>query len=158
MSTVDPAVVDLGALAGWMDGHGLGRGPVVARERIAGGTQNVLLRIERDGREYVLRRGPEHKRANSDEAMRREARVLGALAGSDVPHPALIAAEAATEVLGASFYLMEPVDGFNATLGLPAPSRDPAWQHAMGLSMAEAGRCRSSQSATRSTPGISGPP
>jgi aminoglycoside phosphotransferase (APT) family kinase protein len=44
--------------------------------------------------------------------MRREARVLGALAGSRVPHPALIAAEAATDVIGAAFYLMEPIDGF----------------------------------------------
>lgn len=138
MPTIDPAIVDLAALAEWMDGRGLGHGPVVARERIAGGTQNVLLRIERGDRAYVLRRGPEHKRANSDEAMRREARVLGALAGSDVPHPALIAAEERTEVLGAAFYLMEPVDGFNATLGLPSPYTEPAWQHAMGLSMADA--------------------
>jgi len=131
--------VDLGVLAEWMDGRALGDGPIERPELIAGGTQNVLLRFTRAGREYVLRRPPVHKRANSDETMRREARALGAIAGTDVPHPALIAAEADPEVLGASFYLMEPVAGFNATLGLPgAYATDPTWQHEMGLSMADA--------------------
>ena len=52
-----------------------------------GGTQNLLLRFVRNGRTFILRRPPEHKRKNSDETMRREARVLGALADTDVPHP-----------------------------------------------------------------------
>ena len=42
------------------------------------------------------------------------------------------------DVLGASFYLMAPVDGFNVTLGLPEPHRsDPALQRAMGLGLAD---------------------
>jgi aminoglycoside phosphotransferase (APT) family kinase protein len=131
--------VDLDVLARWMDGRGLGEGAIERPELIAGGTQNVLLRFDRSGRTYVLRRPPVHKRANSDETMRREARVLGALAGTDVPHPGLIAAEPDESVLGAAFYLMEPVHGFNATLGLPEPyATDPSWRHAMGLSMADA--------------------
>lgn len=136
----EPGAVDLDVLAGWMDGQGLGAGaPIGGVERITGGTQNVLLRFERGGRTFVLRRPPPHKRANSDETMRREARVLAALAGTDVPHPGLIAACGDESVLGAAFYLMEPVDGFNPTLGLPEPHRsDPAMQHAMGLSMADA--------------------
>jgi aminoglycoside phosphotransferase (APT) family kinase protein len=137
----EPGAVDLDALAAWMDGQGLGAGtgPVTDVERITGGTQNVLLRFTRDGRSYVLRRPPPHKRANSDETMRREARVLAALAGTDVPHPGLIAACGDEAVLGAAFYLMEPVDGFNPTQGLPEPHRsDPALQHDLGLSMADA--------------------
>ncbi len=131
--------VDLDVLARWMDGRALGAGDIQSPALIAGGTQNVLLRFNRAGREYVLRRPPVHKRANSDETMRREARVLGALADTDVPHPGLIAAEGDPDVLGACFYLMEPVDGFNATLGLPEPhASDLAWQHEMGLSMADA--------------------
>jgi aminoglycoside phosphotransferase (APT) family kinase protein len=35
----------------------------------------------------VLRHPPPHKRANSDETMRREARVLAALAGTTCPTP-----------------------------------------------------------------------
>ncbi len=131
--------VDLSVLAMWMDERALGEGPLLDTELITGGTQNILLRFTRAGRVYVLRRPPINKRANSDETMRREARALGALAATDVPHPALIAAEADPEVLGASFYLMEPIDGFNATLGLPGPfDTDLGWQHEMGLSMADA--------------------
>jgi aminoglycoside phosphotransferase (APT) family kinase protein len=133
------AGVDLDILARWMDDRGFGHGPIEAAELIAGGTQNILVRFCRDGREYVFRRPPPHKRANSDETMRREARVLGALAGSDVPHPPLIAAEGDIDVLGAAFYLMEPIEGFNASLGVPEPhASSPELQHAMGLSMADA--------------------
>jgi aminoglycoside phosphotransferase (APT) family kinase protein len=87
----------------------------------------------------VLRRPPIHKRKNSDETMRREARVLGALAGSAVPHPGLIAACPDVDVMGAAFYLMEPIRGFNPTTGLPEPHRSsPAMRHRIGLSMVEA--------------------
>jgi len=137
--TAEPGAVDLPTLARWMDAQGLEPGSeILDVERMAGGTQNVLLRFQRGGRSFVLRRPPPHKRANSDETMRREARVLGALAGTDVPHPALIAACGDEEVLGAAFYLMEPVEGFNPTTGLPEPHRsDPQLQRAIGLSMAD---------------------
>ena len=74
---IDPAIVDLDRVAAWMDDRALGDGPITDVELIAGGTQNVLLRFRRGEREFVLRRPPPHKRANSDETMRREARVLG---------------------------------------------------------------------------------
>ncbi|MEZ5165642.1 MAG: phosphotransferase family protein [Acidimicrobiales bacterium] len=122
-----------------MDDRGLGRGPLEGLTPLAGGTQNLLLRFTRDGHDYVLRRPPEHKRANSDETMRREARVLAALAGSGVPHPGLIAAEADEGVLGAAFYLMEPVNGFTPTTGLPAfHADDPEVRRAMGFSLIDA--------------------
>ena len=131
--------VDLGALTAWMDGEGLGHGPLARVERLSGGTQNILLRFERAGRAYVLRRPPPVLRANSNETMRREARVLAALAGTAVPHPGLIAACADEAVLGAAFYLMEPVDGFNAAQGLPMPhAGDAAMRHRMGLAMVDA--------------------
>ena len=57
-----------------MDGRGLGQGPITVLMPLAGGTQNILLRFDRAGRSYVLRRPPLHKRRNSDETMRREAR------------------------------------------------------------------------------------
>ena len=130
--------VDLTHLADWMDAMGLPRGPIESAERLTGGSQNILVRIVRGGESYVLRRPPLHKRDNSDETMRREARVLGALAGSDVPHPALIAACPDESVLGSAFYLMEPVDGFGIGEGLPEPHRsDPALRRSMGLSAAE---------------------
>src|SRR5678816_1247885 len=104
-SLVDSEHVDLERLSVWMDDSGLPAGRIEHAELLGGGTQNILLRFERGGRRYVLRRPPPHKRANSDETMRREARVLGALRDTDVPHPRLIAACGDVEVLGAAFYL-----------------------------------------------------
>jgi aminoglycoside phosphotransferase (APT) family kinase protein len=134
-----PTGVDLDRLAIWMDQQGLPGGPITHVERLTGGTQNILLRFRRGGNDYVLRRPPIHKRAKSDETMRREARVLAALRKSAVPHPGLIAACGDTDVLGCAFYLMDPIDGFNPASGLPAPHRDdPAIRHQMGLAMADA--------------------
>ncbi len=133
------AGIDLARLRDWMDTRSLGRGPLSSIEQLTGGTQNILLRFVRDDRAYVLRHPPPHKRKNSDETMRREARILVALRDSDVPHPDLIAAEPDVDALGSAFYLMEPIDGFNPAAGLPEPHRsDPAMRHAMGLSMASA--------------------
>lgn len=131
--------VDLAVLASWMDDRGLGTGPITGPKPLAGGTQNIIIGFDRSGDSYVLRRPPLHKRANSDETMRREARVLSALAGSAVPHPALVAAEPDPSVLGAAFILTAFVDGFNPTVGLPSPHRDdPAIRHRIGLSLVEA--------------------
>jgi aminoglycoside phosphotransferase (APT) family kinase protein len=131
--------VDLDALAAWMDGVGLPSGEIDDVAVLAGGTQNVLVAFRRGGRAYVLRRPPEHKRANSDETMRREARVLAALAGSAVPHPGLIAACGDTDVLGAAFYLMEPVAGVNPAVELPAAYRGSAdARRALGFAVVDA--------------------
>lgn len=132
------SLVDISSLTGWMDQRDLGAGPIEALTVLTGGTQNLLVRFCRDGRTYVLRRPPRHPRSNADETMRREARVLAALAGSEVPHPTLIAACGDPGILGAAFYLMEEVKGFNASLGLPAPhAQDRDMRHDMGLALAD---------------------
>jgi aminoglycoside phosphotransferase (APT) family kinase protein len=126
-------------LAEWMSTQGLGDGPLEDVSAISGGTQNIMLRFTRAGRPYVFRRGPKHLRSRSNTVIMRETQVLAALAGTDVPHPHLIASCADTAVLGdAVFYLMEPIDGFNAGQELPQlHATDPAVRFGMGLSMAE---------------------
>ncbi len=132
-------LIDLDALAGWMDGQALGAGaPIRAAQPLGGGTQNILLRFERDGRVYVLRRPPRRPRPESDEVMRREMKVLAALARTPVRHPPFIAGEGDPSVMGTAFYLMEPVAGFNATEGLPAlHARDPAIRRHMGEALVD---------------------
>ena len=130
--------IDLDALCAWMDREELGSGAISNAGLLTGGTQNILLRFTRSGRDYVLRRPPLHLRANSNETMRREARMLAAIADTGVPHPRLIAACGDEAVLGAAFYLMEPIDGFNAVMGLPPlHAGSPAIRHRMGLALVE---------------------
>ncbi|KEZ18484.1 putative aminoglycoside phosphotransferase [Sphingobium yanoikuyae] len=132
------SAVDIESLAAWMTDQGLGSGPISNVTPLAGGTQNILLRLTRDGRDYIFRRPPTHPRPNSNETMRREARLLRAIAGTNVPHPALIADCADESVLGVAFYLMEPVNGFNPVGQLPKPhAGSPAMRHAMGLALVD---------------------
>ncbi|MFE2995724.1 phosphotransferase family protein [Nocardia sp. NPDC059246] len=138
MSAVDQLA--LTAIESWMTDSGLGAGPLTALETLGGGTQNIMLRFTRDGRGYVLRRGPRHLRPRSNDAIARETRVLAALAGTGVPHPRLIGLCDDPAVLdGAIFYLMEPIDGFNASLELPeAYSSDPAMRREMAMQIVDA--------------------
>jgi aminoglycoside phosphotransferase (APT) family kinase protein len=140
LASTSPAdLIPVDRLARWMDGRALGRGPIEDLGTIGGGgTQNIVLSFVRAGRRYVLRRPPPTPRPESNETMRREARVLGALAGSDVPHPALIAACGHEDVLGTTFYLMEPVEGFTATVGLPPlHAGSAAIRRAMGFALVD---------------------
>jgi len=130
------SLVDLGRLSAWMDARGLGSGPIAEAIPLVGGTQNVLVRFRRRDQAYVLRRPPAKPIMDGGQIMSREARVLGALAGSRVPHPRLIAFCDDPQVLGAAFYLMAAVDGFSPVNGLPSPhADDPAIRHAMGISL-----------------------
>jgi aminoglycoside phosphotransferase (APT) family kinase protein len=132
--------VELSALAEWMDTQHLEAGSLTSVRPIGGGTQNIMVRFSRGTREFVLRRGPIHPRATTNDNIRREMRLLTALAGTAVPHARLIAACDDESVLGTSvFYLMEPVDGFNAGVELPTlhASREGI-RYQMGLSVVDA--------------------
>lgn len=131
-------MIAVDALAAWMDGQGLGSGGLENVKTLAGGTQNIMLRFTRASRDYILRHPPEHPRPNSNDTMRREARVLAGLRTTDVPHPRLIAMCDDESVLGAVFYLMEPIEGFNAVTGLPPlHAGSPEIRHRMGLALVE---------------------
>ena len=131
---------DIDAVAGWMDGRALGSGPISDVTTISGGTQNVMVRFTRDGKQYVLRRGPLHLRPRSNAAIARETRVLAALRGTGVPHPALIDwCEDESVLGGAVFYLMEPINGFNANVELPTlHASNPEVRRGMGFAMVDA--------------------
>lgn len=136
---VDPAIVDFARLGAWMDGQCLSEGEFQHVGALGGGTQNVMLKFSRGGRDYVLRRGPRHLRSASNQVIGREARLLTALDGTGVPAPRVIAACADESVIGAVFYLMEPVVGFNPASELPTlHAENSAVRHGMGLAAVEA--------------------
>jgi len=113
-------LVDVVALTRWLDGQGFAAGPVEGLVPLAGGTQNLLVRFRRAGAEYVLRRPSRHPRPRAGETILREARVLEALAATDVPHPRWAATCADDSVLGVPFFVMRAVDGVNPMVQLPA--------------------------------------
>ncbi len=137
---VDDTVLDRVALASWMDGNGLESGELSEFEALSGGTQNIIVRFRRGDRRFVLRRGPRHPRPRSNETLRREMTVLQALRSTDVPHARFIGGCLTEDVIeGTVFYLMEPVDGFNASVGLPPTwLEDRAVRHEAGLSLVAA--------------------
>jgi aminoglycoside phosphotransferase (APT) family kinase protein len=138
--------VDLDVLATWMYERGVGAGPITNVRKLGGRTQNIVLQFTQSGRDYVLRRPRQPTRDGNDDTMRREARVLAALAGSAVPHPRLIAACLDDHLLGTAFYLMEPVDGHNpvarARRERAACVRDGDGRRATRACGDRCGRCR----------------
>jgi aminoglycoside phosphotransferase (APT) family kinase protein len=128
------------ALQAWAAGADLpGSGPIDKVTRITGGSQNNIFMLERGGERMVLRRPPKHLRPNSNKTMEREAQLLAGLKGSDVPHAELYAACGDQSVIGASFYIMAPLDGFSPLGELPGQyGTDPSWRREMGADMVRA--------------------
>ncbi len=133
-------LIDWSQLNAWIASHDVpGSGPVTGVQKLAGGLQNNIFLIDRGGQSFVLRRPPKHLRPNSNETMVREARVLKALAGSAVPHPRFYALCDDASVIGACFYLMEPLEGFAPMGRLKGDyGTDPAWRRAMGEELVKA--------------------
>jgi aminoglycoside phosphotransferase (APT) family kinase protein len=104
-------------LTAWLDCNvpELGDGPLEVGQ-IHNGTSNVILTLVRGGKEMILRRPPSVPPPGSAKTVLREARVLTALNGTDVPHPHCHAACADPEVIGAPFCVMERVAGWAAEL------------------------------------------
>src|SRR5262249_20657486 len=131
--------IDWAAVESWLTAKAVADGQVTDIEQIGGGTQNLMFRFRCGDARLVLRRGPRHLRPHTNDALRREARVLSALAGHGVPIPRVVAAEPDETVLGSVFYLMEPVDGFNPSVGLPPLHQSDAdVRRAMGFQAVDA--------------------
>jgi aminoglycoside phosphotransferase (APT) family kinase protein len=133
-------LIDWSGLNAWIAGQPIpGAGPVTAARKLAGGVQNNVFLLERGGKSLVLRRPSKHLRANSNETMLREARILRALEGSAVPCPAVYAVCDDPAVIGACFYLMTPLEGFAPSGPLPGRyATEPAWRRSMGEEMIRA--------------------
>lgn len=114
---------DVATLAEWLDAAdapGHGERPVL--DPLSGGSQNSLYRLQRGDTPMVLRMPGTGADTARLDGLRREIRLVRALSGTDVPHAALIAADDTGDVLGAPFYVMAEVDGWNSTGATwPAP-------------------------------------
>jgi aminoglycoside phosphotransferase (APT) family kinase protein len=111
-------LLDLDRLAPWLDAQGLEPGGEIIVVPLQMGRSNAMFLLGRGASRWVLRRPAQVAIDRADEGMRREFRLLAALAGSPVPHPAVVALCDDHAVLGCTFYVMEQVEGVHP---LPAP-------------------------------------
>ncbi len=107
----------IGPLTEWLDAQvpQLGNGQLQA-ELLSGGTSNVVLTISRGEKPIVLRRPPAVPPPGAEKGVLREARILTALNGTDVPHPVCYGRCDDPAVIGAPFYVMEKVEGWAPNL------------------------------------------
>jgi aminoglycoside phosphotransferase (APT) family kinase protein len=133
----DDVVVDSARLAAWLQTEWDRYAPVrVERMGLGVGVANALFDVVWGDERFVLRRPPALKVTASAGQTMREARVLGALEGTDVPHPRLIAVCEDPTVIGAPFLLMERIEGFTAVDPLSAPLlAHPQGKHALGMEL-----------------------
>lgn len=138
ITKVDDGTFSVPAMGAWMDARGIGEGPITDVTPIGGGTQNRVVRFRRGGEELVFRAGPTRPRPSSADAIRREARIVGALGPTSVPVPQLVAAEDDPDGRDGPFYLMRVVDGALFTERLDRFDTDPQAKHRAGLAMVDA--------------------
>ncbi|MFI6819098.1 phosphotransferase family protein [Nonomuraea sp. NPDC050328] len=103
--------IDQPALVAWMGRHLPEVGEPLSVSLISGGRSNLTYRIQARERDVVLRRPPLGHVLPTAHDMRREWRVISALAPTAVPVPEPLAFCADEDVIGAPFYLMGHVDG-----------------------------------------------
>ena len=105
-----PLIV-LDRIEAFLDGHGLGSGPVRARRIGVPGGSNFTFLLERESGRFVLRRPPRPPLPPSAHDMVREARLQLALAKQGIRVPPIVAVCDDPDVTGAPFYVMAYLDG-----------------------------------------------
>lgn len=106
-------VLDLDALRRWLEEHAPGgaAGPLSA-SLVAGGRSNPTFALTDGARHWILRRPPFGRVLPTAHDMRREHRVLSALAEAPgVAVPRVVGPVGVEDVIGAPFYVMERLEG-----------------------------------------------
>lgn len=127
------------ALAQWLEQNVPGRAPYTLIAMQAASTSNEMWEVrDADGQRFALRRPPAIKNAPTAHDVLREFRLIGALDGTDVPHPSPVAVCHDEALLGAPFYVMTHVDGIVLQPPLPAWAEVPANRAPIGLELVDA--------------------
>ena len=124
-------------LAEWLDGEGIGEGPVEA-DRIGEGHSNVTYLIRRGDTRVVLRRPPRPPLPPSAHDVLREARLLQALEGTNARGPEILAVCEDESVLGVPFYVMAEEHGTVVTDSIPDALDTPEERRRTGEELVDA--------------------
>jgi aminoglycoside phosphotransferase (APT) family kinase protein len=116
--------IDVPAVTKWFEGHLPGTKPPLDFHLITGGHSNLTYKVsDRSANVYILRRPPIKQLSKYAHDVRREFRVMLALAKSRVPVPPVAGFCPDPAVTGAHFYVMKFVPG------TPIHDRKAAEQH-----------------------------
>ncbi|WP_232517764.1 phosphotransferase family protein [Mycobacterium intracellulare] len=128
---IDPRVV-----ARWLVTLGIEFREPLRFQRIGLGQSNLTYRVnDGAGRAWVLRRPPLGQLLASAHDVVREARVMGALANTDVPVPQILGFTTNSESFGAPLALMEFVDGLAVDTMSIAETLAPWQRRSIALSL-----------------------
>ena len=137
MSTWDWAPETRDRLAAFLEARGLTSGEVTTKAIGDGHSNLTYLVSDAAGRQVVLRRPPPPPTPPGAHDMLREARLVGALAGSPVPVAQLLATAEAGEVIDVHFYVMSFAAGPVVTTRTPEPLDRPDVRRRIGESLAD---------------------
>lgn len=130
-------LLNLAALAGFCDAHGIGAGRVHA-ERLGDGHSNLTFLVQRGAERFVLRRPPPPPLPPSAHDMVRESTVVAGLHRAGARVPRVLAVCADPGLLGVPFYLMTLADGVALDAALPAAVDNPVERARLGRDVIEA--------------------
>ena len=131
----DVELPDVDALTDWVADRLPGTGRFsLQRMGQEAGIANALYLMGRDGHQWVLRRPPAVKNDPSAGNTVREWRILRCLEGTPVPHPTARLLCEDPDVIGATFMVMDRVDGFTPGFELPPPfATDHSLRHDLAM-------------------------
>lgn len=139
-STAAPLDFDPNTLSDWLRAQLPGLTGAMCLTRIGGGQSNPTFFVDFDDQSLVLRKQPPGVLLPSAHAVDREARIMKALAATDVPVPEVLAFCEDRSVVGTPFYVMRKLDGrVLPHTGLPeiAPGERRAYFMAMAETLAK---------------------
>jgi aminoglycoside phosphotransferase (APT) family kinase protein len=131
---------EITALDEWIGDRLPGHGSPLQATRMGEGTgeANALYWLRRGRHAWVLRRPPTVLNAPGASDMAREWRILTALEGTAVPHPAPLLLGGPDSPLGTPFLIMERVRGFTPVGVLPAPYDQPDGRRELSFALVDA--------------------
>lgn len=129
--TWDWTTETLAGLGRFLADRGLA-GSEVSAKRIGDGHSNLTYLVTDGERRVVVRRPPPPPVPRGAHDMLREARMIGALEGTPVPVPRLLATAEAGELLDVPCYVMDHVDGPVVTTTTPSALADPTTRRQLG--------------------------
>lgn len=131
--------LDTEAMAGWLDGLGIGVRPPVTFERVGLGQSNLTyLATDEGGSRWVLRRQPLGKVLASAHDVAREHRILSALQSTDVPVPTVRGLCEDPAVTDVPVMVVDHVEGVVLEDAKDTEALGPDQRHQVGLSLVDA--------------------